>query len=390
MNFKKDMYFDLDVLDENLLIRLTFSDEKHERLKDYGDCDVYMHLTTKEDRINSVVFDQFQVIYDFLERQKSVGKKKDRPYKIRITTPPPEVIYLYIRKINKKDMSINFLLNLIDRLLDYLDYNLDVNKEDDISENYNKKSLDYNDDLHVYSGQVEHSLNLEQDSEPQEEFVKRPTSEKEDFYDNDFFEPDNEKENYDNSSSLFDNSTSLFDSPNVYENEKNKNLNQFDDEDNNEKYDEFAQNYYRQERQVENDFEEKQNYKEESEEVNHEDFSEKPQIASDFFEDDEDEDEDFFSSNNVKEDDYSEEGFGKKVNEVQFGEDQIQKDLESIQERFDNKTKNEEIINSDKIDIPLDDPDSNPFTSGSNNPFNSLNEEDEEDEDEFWSQSKGK
>lgn len=389
MNFKKDMYFDLDVLDENLLIRLTFSDEKHERLKDYGDCDVYMHLTTKEDRINSVVFDQFQVIYDFLEKQKSVGKKKDRPYKIRITTPPPEVIYLYIRKINKKDMSINFLLNLIDRLLDYLDYNLDVNKEDDISENYNKKSLDHNDDIHVYSGQVEHSLNLEQDSEPQEEFIKRPTGEKEDFYDNEFFDQDDEKGNYDTSSSLFDKSTSLFDSPNVYENEKNKNLNKFDDEDNSEKYNEFAQNYYRQERQVENDFEEKQNYKEESEEVNHEDFSEKPQTASDFFEDD-DEDEDFFNSNNVKEDDYSEEGFGKKVNEVQFDEDQIQKDLESIQERFDNKTKNEEIINSDKIDIPLDDPDSNPFTSGSNNPFNSSNEEDEEEEDEFWSQSKGK
>lgn len=390
MNFKKDMYFDLDVLDENLLIRLTFSDEKHERLKDYGDCDVYMHLTTKEDRINSVVFDQFQVIYDFLEKQKSVGKKKDRPYKIRITTPPPEVIYLYIRKINKKDMSINFLLNLIDRLLDYLDYNLDVNKEDDISENYNKKSLDHNDDIHVYSGQVEHSLNLEQDSEPQEEFVKRPTGDKEDFYDNEFFDQDDEKGNYDNSSSLFDNSTSLFDSPNGYENEKNKNLNKFDDKDDGEKYDEFAQNYYRQERQVENNFEERQNYKEESEEVNHEDFSEKPQTASDFFEDDEDEDEDFFNSNNVKEDDYSEEGFGKKVNEVQFDEDQIQKDLESIQERFDNKTKNEEIINSDKIDIPLDDPDSNPFTNGDDNPFNSSNEEDEEEEDEFWSQSKGK
>lgn len=389
MNFKKDMYFDLDVLDENLLIRLTFSDEKHERLKDYGDCDVYMHLTTKEDRINSIVFDQFQVIYDFLEKQKSVGKKKDRPYKIRITTPPPEVIYLYIRKINKKDMSINFLLNLIDRLLDYLDYNLDVNKEDDISENYNKKSLDHNDDIHVYSGQVEHSLNLEQDSEPQEEFVKRPIGDKEDFYDNEFFDQDDEKGNYDNSSSLFDNSTSLFDSPNSYENEENKNLNKFDDKDEGEKYDEFAQNYYRQERQVENNFEERQNYKEESEEVNHEDFSEKPQTASDFFEDD-DEDEDFFNSNNAKEDDYSEEGFGKKVNEVQFGEDQIQKDLESIQERFDNKTKNEEIINSDKIDIPLDDPDSNPFTNSGGNPFNSSNEEDEEEEDEFWSQSKGK
>lgn len=197
MRFKQDMFFDLNVLDQNIMVRLTTSDQEHKRLADYGDCDIYMHLTTKEEKINSIIFEQFQIIYDFLNDRKQSGKKKDRPYKIKITTPEPESVSLYLRRSNStKDLPINFLIELIDRLLDYLDYELDVNKQDDISENYKKQNQDEEEQqLNVYNGQVSHTLPLnEEQSEENFKYRDKYFNQNENFKEN-YDDEDNEEEN---------------------------------------------------------------------------------------------------------------------------------------------------------------------------------------------------
>ena len=331
MRFKQDMFFDLNVLDQNIMVRLTTSDQEHKRLADYGDCDIYMHLTTKEEKINSIIFEQFQIIYDFLNDRKQSGKKKDRPYKIKITTPEPESVSLYLRRSNStKDLPINFLIELIDRLLDYLDYELDVNKQDDISENYKKQNQDEEEQLNVYNGQVSHSLPLnEEQSNENFEYRDKYFNQNRDFKEN---YNDDEEDNEDEENPFLDNK----------EDDENEEKNPFlnnNNEDNNE------------------DFKEKDN--------NHYEYEEDEEVIQ------MDEGLDLNKIENLSDDN--------------LDEKQIKEDINSIQKRFDNevftsiKEDYQDVDLNNNIEIPLFDPDGNNFYDEKTVEYEENNEEDEEE-----------
>lgn len=327
MRFKQDMFFDLNVLDQNVMVRLTTSDQEHKRLADYGDCDIYMHLTTKEEKINSIIFEQFQIIYDFLNDRKQSGKKKDRPYKIKITTPEPESVSLYLRRSNStKDLPINFLIELIDRLLDYLDYELDVNKQDDISENYKKQNQDEEEQLNVYNGQVSHSLPLnEEQSNENFEYRDKYFNQNRDFKEN---YNDDEEDNEDEENPFLDNK----------------------EDDENEEKNPFLNN-------------------------NNEDFKEKDNNHYEYEEDEEviqmDEGLDLNKIENLSDDN--------------LDEKQIKEDINSIQKRFDNevftsiKEDYQDLDLNNNIEIPLFDPDGNNFYDEKTVEYEENNEEDEEE-----------
>lgn len=331
MRFKQDMFFDLNVLDQNVMVRLTTSDQEHKRLADYGDCDIYMHLTTKEEKINSIIFEQFQIIYDFLNDRKQSGKKKDRPYKIKITTPEPESVSLYLRRSNStKDLPINFLIELIDRLLDYLDYELDVNKQDDISENYKKQNQDEEEQLNVYNGQVSHSLPLnEEQSNENFEYRDKYFNQNRDFKEN---YNDDEEDNEDEENPFLDNK----------EDDENEEKNPFlnnNNEDNNK------------------DFKEKDN--------NHYEYEEDEEVIQ------MDEGLDLNKIENLSDDN--------------LDEKQIKEDINSIQKRFDNevftsiKEDYQDVDLNNNIEIPLFDPDGNNFYAEKTVEYEENNEEDEEE-----------
>lgn len=344
MRFKQDMFFDLNVLDQNIMVRLTTSDQEHKRLADYGDCDIYMHLTTKEEKINSIIFEQFQIIYDFLNDRKQSGKKKDRPYKIKITTPEPESVSLYLRRSNStKDLPINFLIELIDRLLDYLDYELDVNKQDDISENYKKQNQDEEEQqLNVYNGQVSHTLPLNE--EQSEENFK---------YRDEYFNQNKEfKKNYDNE----------------YEDEEEENpfLNH-NNEDSDKEEEEKENNDLLNHNNEDND---------------EEDFKEKNNNHYEYEEDEE--------NNEIMQDDRLDLNEIENLSDEELDEKQIKEDINSIQKRFDNevftsiKEDYQDVDLNSNIEIPLFDPDGNNFYDEKTIKYEEDNEDNEDEEDNIF------
>lgn len=142
-NERMDSFFELNVFDKIYNVRLAISTEKHKRLKDYGDCNLYIHLKTEENTINSKVFEQFEEIFEDLRDKKERKKKKYANLIFKVCIPlrryneelkREESFEVYIRrtydnsgKPDYKDLSLNFLIELIERLLDYMDYELGVN-----------------------------------------------------------------------------------------------------------------------------------------------------------------------------------------------------------------------------------------------------------------------
>lgn len=350
MRFNQDLFFDLNVLDQTVMVRLTTSNEEHRRLANYGDCDIYMHLTTKEQKINGIIFEQFQVIYDFLNDRKQSGKKKDRPYKIKITTPPPESISLYLRRTNStKDLPINFLIELIDRLLDYLDYELDVNKQDDISENYVKKHEEADEEhLNVYNGQTSHSLPFEDESSNDDNFEYRQN------YFNQNKEQDSDEYHHD------------------YLKEKDSDNNEYPKNNNEQEEDNYNQsnfsnyhNYKVEEDEEKNPFLKNYHSYNENEEEN-----ENSMLKNDYDENDYQEPKQF--SQNFFEDEEESEIMDEKLNlnnvdnlSNNYDEEQAKEDIDSIQKRFDNEvftslnssSTDLEKVENDGFNIPLINPD---------------------------------
>lgn len=155
---RMDSFFELNVFDKIYNVRLAISKEKHKRLKDYGDCNLYIHLKTEEDTINSKVFEQFEEIYEDLRDKKEKKKKKYANLIFKVCIPVRnknggEAIEVYIRrtydnsgKPDHKDLSLNFLIELIERLLDFMDYELGVNQPqtNNFSEGYAPKMMEGN------------------------------------------------------------------------------------------------------------------------------------------------------------------------------------------------------------------------------------------------------
>lgn len=160
--FKQDLFFDLDVNGENYKIRFTSSNEKHQRLKDYGECNIYMHLTSQEERINSKIFNQVEKAYQHFMRIKKRGDKqenRDRLFKFSCTLSKKDNTFLFIRRVNnQKNFSVVFLIDLLESLLDYFDNDLNVNDDDDFE---NDTLQNDQNGIYTYTGQVEHTPNFE-------------------------------------------------------------------------------------------------------------------------------------------------------------------------------------------------------------------------------------
>lgn len=153
MIFKQDIITPLIINDGQYIVRLTTSDSPGERLPNYGDCNLYIHLQTDEETINEHVYDQVKFIKEDLERQIQKNRK-DRLYKVRIL-PKSENgegylnISMYIRRNGSvAPLSMDFLIELLEKILDYLS---------EILFRANEGLFNFNSD-EVYEGQKEHTI----------------------------------------------------------------------------------------------------------------------------------------------------------------------------------------------------------------------------------------
>lgn len=218
---RMDSFFELNVFDKIYNVRLAISKEKHKRLKDYGDCNLYIHLKTEEDTINSKVFEQFEEIYEDLRDKKEKKKKKYANLIFKVCIPVRnknggEAIEVYIRrtydnngKPDHKDLSLNFLIELIERLLDFMDYELGVNQPqtNNFSEGYAPKMMEGN----VFDDDEEFEQEDKAELKETSIFNQNKKQVEEDFNQNNLFVEekqgsksifDSEKENYEEEKDL--------------------------------------------------------------------------------------------------------------------------------------------------------------------------------------------
>lgn len=163
-------------------IRITASEERHQRLTNYGDCDIYIHLTTQQTTINSKVYDEVEKILEFMEGRKRKGRKKDRLFKISINTAKngdsndSNAIFLHIRRIDKTNMSIDFIINLLKSILDFFEQDLGVYKdeyEDDNGDNSVENNFldDFGEEKETeYEGHVQHNLKVDDEDDGSDDY----------------------------------------------------------------------------------------------------------------------------------------------------------------------------------------------------------------------------
>lgn len=354
----KNFLIDLeDVCEESYSVRLSMANTPHKRLADYGECDIYMYLQTNEDKLNAHVFEEIEKANERFKKQKAKGKREDRPFKVIVPLSGKGGSELYIRRIHSEEkMSINFLIELTDRLLDYLDGEMNVNMEDDISENY-YHDYDEEDVGYGHSKNKHHDAFNFEDEDSSEHHLNSFKFNEEESRDS--------NKNFDNNEDDFDEYGDM----NKYSGHKKHTL-QVDSEDN----EDYENDYYGQNHEDEDDnYYSKQNQGQIQNQDNLEDEDE-----DDF--DDADEINAYFNS--LKEQDVNNEEDNYN-NSVGFDELNDEQD----QENFDNSHKNTFDFDEDddEEDDEQDQDENDIFNQSimtSTNSTDSINLKDEESSDD--------
>ena len=132
--FNQDIYITVyDELGKPIEIRFVTDSEPHQRLKNYGDCDFYLHLKTNEEKLNANIFNLIEdAVMVMKKNQKAFPANSERPFKQLITLNPDRDERLYFRRAEgRENIPLGTIIMVLDRILDYFQEELHLLDEED-------------------------------------------------------------------------------------------------------------------------------------------------------------------------------------------------------------------------------------------------------------------
>ena len=142
--FNQDIYITVyDELGKPIEIRFVTDSEPHQRLKNYGDCDFYLHLKTNEEKLNANIFNLIEdAVMVMKKNQKAFPANSERPFKQLITLNPDRDERLYFRRAEgRENIPLGTIIMVLDRILDYFQEELHLLDEEDQKAMEKSKSM---------------------------------------------------------------------------------------------------------------------------------------------------------------------------------------------------------------------------------------------------------